>query len=173
VISATCSGTALWFLPSPGWCWPKAVSDYMVVWLGDLPDGEFGLGCFWPSGSHGLFRRWVFALVGYLTVIGFLERRPLVLALSVLVQLDKHMAAFCRVLLSPCLLTAGCELIGHGLRVCWLEFSPPLPVFRENRRRLTGPDLKPSTLRSPGSLRPPISTLSLGPPLPEVGIVAP
>jgi len=68
----------------------------MAVWLRDLPDGDSGLAVSGQRAAHGLSGV-VFALVGYLTVIGFSGAAPLVLALSVFSLIS--LAALCRGLL--------------------------------------------------------------------------
>ncbi|NQV09964.1 MAG: rhomboid family intramembrane serine protease [Cyanobacteria bacterium] len=73
-------GNSLWFLPLSWLVLAKSRSDYLAVWLGAYLMA-IPVWLFWPTSSHGLSGV-VFALVGYLIVIGFLERRPLVLALS-------------------------------------------------------------------------------------------
>ncbi|MCT0198642.1 rhomboid family intramembrane serine protease [Synechococcus sp. CS-1325] len=74
-------GNSFWFLPLSWLVLLKSRRDYLAVWLGTyllaIP-----VWLFWPAGSHGLSGV-VFGLLGYLVVIGFLERRPLALALSV------------------------------------------------------------------------------------------
>jgi membrane associated rhomboid family serine protease len=74
-------GNTLWFLPLSWLVLAKSRLDYLAVWLGAYAMA-IPVWLFWPTGSHGLSGV-VFALVGYLIVIGFLERRILVLALSV------------------------------------------------------------------------------------------
>jgi len=74
-------GNSLWFLPLSWLVLIKSRRDYLAVWLGAYLMA-IPVWLFWPTGSHGLSGV-VFALVGYLIVIGFLERRPLVLVLSV------------------------------------------------------------------------------------------
>jgi membrane associated rhomboid family serine protease len=73
-------GNSLWFLPLSWLVLAKSWKDYLAVWIGAYLTA-IPVWLFWPSGSHGLSGV-VFALVGYLIVIGFLEKRPLVLGLS-------------------------------------------------------------------------------------------
>jgi membrane associated rhomboid family serine protease len=73
-------GNSLWFLPLSWLVLAKSWKDYLAVWIGAYLTA-IPVWLFWPNGSHGLSGV-VFALVGYLIVIGFLEKRPLVLGLS-------------------------------------------------------------------------------------------
>ena len=71
---------------------------------------EIPLWLFWPVGSHGLSGV-VYGLLGYLVLIGFLERRPLAIALSVIA-----VAFYGRALpgLLPWASPAGVSWIGHA-----------------------------------------------------------
>lgn len=73
-------GNSLWFLPLSWLVLAKSWKDYLAVWIGAYLTA-IPVWLWWPNASHGLSGV-VFALVGYLIVIGFLEKRPLVLALS-------------------------------------------------------------------------------------------
>ncbi|TWB87179.1 rhomboid family protein [Synechococcus sp. Ace-Pa] len=103
----------------------KSRSDYMAVWLGTYLMA-IPVWLFWPSGSHGLSGV-VFALVGYLTVIGFLERRPLVLALSVFSLISY--GGFLPGLL-PFFSPPGVSWIGHASGFAGGVFAA-FAVFRE------------------------------------------
>ena len=58
----------------------KGRRDYLAVWLGVLATAV-PIWLWWPTGSHGLSGV-VYGLLGYLLLIGWLERRPLSLLLS-------------------------------------------------------------------------------------------
>ncbi len=73
-------GNTFWFLPLSWLVLLKSWRDYLAVWLGVYATA-IPVWLLWPNGSHGLSGV-VFGLLGYLLVIGFLEKRPLVLALS-------------------------------------------------------------------------------------------
>ncbi len=70
----------LWFLPLSWLVLAKSRRDYLAVWIG-VTLTALPVWLFWPVGSHGLSGV-VFGLLGYLVVIGFLERRPAALGLS-------------------------------------------------------------------------------------------
>ena len=101
-------GNTIWFLPLSWLVLAKSRLDYLAVWLG-VYAMAIPVWLFWPTGSHGLSGV-VFALVGYLIVIGFLERRILVLALSVFSLISY--GGFLPGLL-PFFSPAGVSWIGH------------------------------------------------------------
>ncbi len=101
-------GNSLWFLPLSWLVLLKGRRDYLAVWLG-VYAMAIPVWLFWPTGSHGLSGV-VFGLVGYLMLIGFLERRPLALGLSVfsLVSYGGFLPA-----LLPLFSPPGVSWIGH------------------------------------------------------------
>ena len=56
--------------------------DYLAVWIGVLL-AAIPVWLWWPVGSHGLSGV-VYGLLGYLLVIGWLEKRPLSIVLSLI-----------------------------------------------------------------------------------------
>ena len=99
---------SLWFLPLSWLVLLRGVKDYLAVWLGVY---SMALLVWWllPGASHGLSGV-VYGLLGYLLLIGWIERRPL----SVLLSLS------CALLyggllpsLLPFLSPAGVSWIGH------------------------------------------------------------
>jgi membrane associated rhomboid family serine protease len=99
---------SLWFLPLSWLVLLQGRRDYLVVWLGVLVTA-IPVWLFWPVGSHGLSGV-NYGLLGYLLLIGWLEKRPLSIALS----------AFCLVAyggvlpsLLPFLSPPGVSWIGH------------------------------------------------------------
>jgi len=92
---------SLWFLPLSWLVLLKGRRDYLAVWLSVLVL-EIPVWLFWPAASHGLSGV-NYALLGYLLLIGWLEKRPLTMLLS-----------------------AGCLLTYGGLLPALLPFlSPP------------------------------------------------
>lgn len=73
---------SLTFLPLSWLVLLRGRRDYLAVWLGVYATA-IPLWLFWPTGSHGLSGV-VYGLLGYLLLIGWLERRPLSIALSTL-----------------------------------------------------------------------------------------
>lgn len=71
---------SLLFLPLSWLVLAKSRRDYLAVWLG-VYACAIPVWLVWPQGSHGLSGI-VYGLLGYLMVIGFLERRLSTLALS-------------------------------------------------------------------------------------------
>ena len=99
---------SLWFLPLSWLVLTKSRRDYLAVWIGVLVCAV-PVWLFWPGGSHGLSGV-IYGLLGYLLVIGWLEKRPLPLLLSVLA-----LVSYGRLLpsLLPFLSPPGVSWIGH------------------------------------------------------------
>jgi membrane associated rhomboid family serine protease len=70
----------LWFLPLSWLVLAKSRRDYLAVWIGVYATA-IPVWLFWPGGSHGLSGV-VYGLLGYLLLIGWLERRPLPMLLT-------------------------------------------------------------------------------------------
>jgi membrane associated rhomboid family serine protease len=98
----------LWFLPLSWMVLAKSRSDYLAVWIGVYATA-IPVWLFWPGGSHGLSGV-VYGLLGYLLLIGWLERRPLPMLLTVtgLVLYGGMLPT-----LLPFLTPAGVSWIGH------------------------------------------------------------
>jgi membrane associated rhomboid family serine protease len=71
----------LWFLPLSWLVLLRGRRDYLAVWLAVLAL-EIPVWLFWPAASHGLSGV-NYGLLGYLLLIGWLEKRPLSLLLSI------------------------------------------------------------------------------------------
>ena len=71
---------SLTFLPLSWLVLLRGRRDYLAVWLG-VYCCAIPVWLFWPNGSHGLSGV-VYGLLGYLLVIGWLEKKPLSIALS-------------------------------------------------------------------------------------------
>jgi len=76
----------LWFLPLSWLVLAKGWRDYLAVWLG-VYVAAVPVWLFWPVASHGLSGV-VYGLLGYLLLIGWLEKRPLALLLSLFALLS-------------------------------------------------------------------------------------
>ena len=100
---------SLMFLPLSWLVLTKGRRDYLTVWLGVYATA-IPVWLFWPTASHGLSGV-VYGLLGYLLLIGWLERRPLSLLLSVLCLIS-----YGGVLpsLIPLFSPAGVSWIGHA-----------------------------------------------------------
>lgn len=72
---------SLWFLPLSWLVLLKSRSDYLAVWIG-VYFMAIPVWLFWPTGSHGLSGV-IYGLLGYLLVIGWLERRVFSILLSI------------------------------------------------------------------------------------------
>ena len=100
---------SLWFLPLSWLVLLKGGRDYLAVWIGvgllSIP-----VWLFWPGGSHGLSGG-IYGFLGYLLWIGWLEKRPLSLLLSVgcLMMYGGLLPA-----LVPFLSPPGVSWIGHA-----------------------------------------------------------
>jgi membrane associated rhomboid family serine protease len=73
---------SLLFLPLSWLVLLRGQRDYLAVWLG-VYAAAIPLWLLWPVGSHGLSGV-VYGLLGYLLLIGWLEKKPLSIALSAL-----------------------------------------------------------------------------------------
>jgi membrane associated rhomboid family serine protease len=116
---------SLWFLPLSWLVLLKGGRDYLAVWIGvgllSIP-----VWLFWPGGSHGLSGV-IYGLLGYLLWIGWLEKRPLSLLLSVgcLMMYGGLLPA-----LVPFLSPPGVSWIGHasgfagGVLAAWAVQRP-------------------------------------------------
>ena len=71
---------SIWFLPLSWLVLLRGGRDYLAVWIAVLLM-EVPLWLFWPVGAQGLSGV-NYALLGYLLLIGWLERRPLTMLLS-------------------------------------------------------------------------------------------
>lgn len=91
---------SVWFLPLSWLVLLKGTRDYWAVWIGVLLL-QIPVWLLWPAASHGLSGV-VYGLLGYLLLIGWLEKRPL----SVLLSL-------------------GCVLAYGGLLPALLPFASP------------------------------------------------
>ena len=70
----------LWFLPLSWLVLLKSRRDYLAVWIG-VYAMAIPVWLLWPVGSHGLSGV-IYGLLGYLLWIGWLEKRPSTLLLS-------------------------------------------------------------------------------------------
>ena len=101
-------GNSLVFLPLSWLVLLRGRRDYLAVWLG-VYLAAIPVWLWWPVGSHGLSGV-VYGLLGYLLVIGWLEKRPLSILLSLVA-----LVAYGGVLpsLIPLFSPAGVSWIGH------------------------------------------------------------
>lgn len=99
---------SLWFLPLSWLVLLQGRRDYLAVWLG-VYLMAIPVWLFWPYGSHGLSGV-VYGLLGYLLLVGWLEKRLLSLLLSVFALLSY--GALLPSLL-PFLSPPGVSWIGH------------------------------------------------------------
>ena len=120
---------SLMFVPLSWLVLTKSRRDYVAVWLGVLISA-LPVWWFWPRASHGLSGV-VYGLLGYLLVIGWLEKRPLSLLLSVIA-----LVSYGGVLpsLIPLFSPAGVSWIGHasgfagGVLAAWaVQRQPTAP----------------------------------------------
>ncbi|MEY4358915.1 MAG: hypothetical protein RLZZ631_401 [Cyanobacteriota bacterium] len=111
---------SLLFLPLSWLVLLRGRRDYLAVWLGVYATA-IPVWLLWPTASHGLSGV-VYGLLGYLLWIGWLERRPLPILLSLMV-----LVSFGGLLpsLIPILSPAGVSWIGHisgfagGMLAAW------------------------------------------------------
>jgi membrane associated rhomboid family serine protease len=101
-------GNSMVFLPLSWLVLLRGRRDYLAVWIGVLV-AAIPVWLWWPVGSHGLSGV-VYGLLGYLLVIGWLEKRPLSIVLSLIT-----LVAYGGVLpsLIPLFSPAGVSWIGH------------------------------------------------------------
>ena len=112
---------SLLFLPLSWLVLAKSRRDYLAVWLGVYATA-IPVWLLWPTGSHGLSGL-VYGLLGYLLLIGWLEKRPWPLLLSLLC-----LVSYGGVLpsLLPLFSPPGVSWIGHvsgfagGLLAAWV-----------------------------------------------------
>ena len=99
---------SLMFLPLSWLVLTKGRRDYLLVWLGVYATA-IPVWLLWPRASHGLSGV-VYGLLGYLLLIGWLEKRPLSVLLSLLA-----LVCFGGVLptLLPMFSPVGVSWIGH------------------------------------------------------------
>lgn len=99
---------SLAFLPLSWLVLLRGRRDYLAVWIG-VYAAAIPVWLWWPVGSHGLSGV-VYGLLGYLLLIGWLEKRPLSLGLSLLT-----LVLYGGVLpsLIPLFTPAGVSWIGH------------------------------------------------------------
>ncbi|MEB3256036.1 MAG: rhomboid family intramembrane serine protease [Synechococcaceae cyanobacterium] len=100
---------SVWFLPLSWLVLLHGRRAYLAVWLGVLL-AAIPVWLFWPVGSHGLSGV-NYGLLGYLLLIGWLEKRPLSLALS-LFALVAYGALLPSLL--PFLSPPGVSWVGHA-----------------------------------------------------------
>lgn len=104
---------SLIFLPLSWMVLSRGRRDYWAVWLGVIV-----LSCpvalYWPRASHGLSGV-VYGLLGFLLLIGWLERRPLSILLSAIAL---WLYGPTVVTLIPGVSPAGVSWIGHASGFC-------------------------------------------------------
>jgi membrane associated rhomboid family serine protease len=117
----------LWFVPLSWLVLLKSRKDYLAVWIG-VYLMAIPVWLFWPIGSHGLSGV-IYGLLGYLLLIGWLERRPLTILLSI-----SCVFAYGGLLptLMPFLSPPGVSWIGHTSGFLGGVLAA-LAVFREDR----------------------------------------
>ncbi|MFO0105098.1 MAG: rhomboid family intramembrane serine protease [Cyanobium sp.] len=101
-------GNSLVFLPLSWLVLLRGRRDYLAVWIGVLV-AAIPVWLWWPVGSHGLSGV-VYGLLGYLLVIGWLEKRPLSIGLS-LIALVGYVGLLPSLI--PLFSPAGVSWIGH------------------------------------------------------------
>ncbi len=100
---------SLWFVPLSWLVLAKSRRDYLAVWIG-VYLAAIPVWLFWHQASHGLSGV-IYGLLGYLVLIGWLERRPLPILLS-LTALFAYGGALPSLL--PFLTPPGVSWIGHA-----------------------------------------------------------
>ena len=113
------------FLPLSWMVLTRGFKDYAAVWVGVFVV-ELPVALFWPASSHGLSGV-VYGLLGYLLLIGWLERRLLSILLGV-VAFWLYGSAL--VALIPGVSPAGVSWIGHAGGFAGGLFAA-LAVYRE------------------------------------------
>ena len=100
---------SLVFLPLSWLVLTRGIKDYAAVWIGVMITAV-PIALIWPSASHGLSGV-VYGLLGYLLLIGWLERRlaPIVLGLLTLWLYGTALFA-----LIPGVSPAGVSWVGHA-----------------------------------------------------------
>ena len=101
-------GNSVAFLPLSYLVLLKGLRGYLAVWIFVILL-EIPVWLLWPVGSHGLSGV-VYGLLGYLVIIGFLERRFLTIALSI-ISVVLYGSALPGLL--PWVSPAGVSWIGH------------------------------------------------------------
>ncbi len=96
------------FLPTSWLVLSKGFRDYIAIWIAVLLL-QIPVALFWPTAIHGLSGV-VYGILGYLMLIGFLEKRPLSLFLSILCIYLYGSSLFA---LIPSFSPAGVSWIGH------------------------------------------------------------
>ena len=116
---------SIWFIPLSWMVLAKSRRDYLAVWIGVIL-AAIPVWLWWPGASHGLSGV-IYGLLGYLLLIGWLERRPLPILLSLACGV-----AYGGLLpsLLPFLSPAGVSWIGHASGFCGGALAA-LAVFRE------------------------------------------
>ena len=104
---------SLWFLPLSWLVLLKGTRDYWAVWICVLLL-QVPVWLLWPAASHGLSGV-VYGLLGYLLVIGWLERRPgsMLLSLVCLLTYGGVLPSLLPVFSAP-----GVSWIGHFSGFC-------------------------------------------------------
>jgi membrane associated rhomboid family serine protease len=117
----------LWFVPLSWLVLAKSRRDYLAVWVGVYATA-IPVWLFWPGGSHGLSGV-VYGLLGYLLSIGWLEKRPFTILLSL-----GCLLAYGGLLpsLLPFLSPPGVSWIGHAAGFAG-GILAALAIFREPR----------------------------------------
>lgn len=100
---------SLWFVPLSWLVLLRGGRDYLAVWIGVIATA-IPVWLLWPGSSHGLSGV-VYGLLGYLLLIGWLERRPLSIVLS-LVALLSYGGLLPSLI--PLFSAAGVSWIGHA-----------------------------------------------------------
>jgi membrane associated rhomboid family serine protease len=100
---------SLWFVPLSWLVLAKSRGDYLAVWIGVYVTA-IPVWLFWHQASHGLSGV-IYGLLGYLLLIGWLERRllPILLSLTALVAYGGALP-----ILLPFLNPPGVSWIGHA-----------------------------------------------------------
>ena len=129
---------SLTFLPLSWLVLLRGRRDYLAVWLGVYATA-IPVWLVWPTGSHGLSGV-VYGLLGYLLLIGWLEKRALSMALS-LVALVGYGGVLPSLL--PIVSPPGVSWIGHlsgfagGLLAAWaVARESPLQPSVDNGNRV-------------------------------------